>query len=119
MRIFGRWELRRIPPPPPPRARPPLAVPGTPVTDLEQHVYAASMGIHPGLRNFDARWVMSPWWLNWCRKLATDHGSAMQVADVQLQMIGIPVEVRASGGWPHLEPTERSRITGLESPPQA
>jgi hypothetical protein len=52
-------------------------------------------------------WVMSLEWLNECRRL-DDSAGRLHVPGLKVSgpeyLLGMPVEVRADGGVPHLEP---------------
>lgn len=71
--------------------------------DLRQHIYQA----HAAGPRRDSRWVMSAEWLNECRKLEDGSGHAVfqlrWTIDAPQTMLGIPIEIRADGGPPHLE----------------
>lgn len=71
--------------------------------DLRSHILAV---YSDGPRR-DSRWVMSPEWLNECRKIEDGTGHSMfrpsWTIDAPQKMLGIPIDVRADGGVPHLE----------------
>lgn len=52
----------------------------------------------------NSRWVMSLEWLNEVRKVDADKVPAWLAASPVETIMGIPLEVRADGGAPHLEP---------------
>jgi hypothetical protein len=71
--------------------------------DLRSHIYAAACGRPRGER---ARWVMNLEWLNEVRKMELKDHSGAYLCKVGLGefLLGLPVEVRADGGVPHLVP---------------
>lgn len=70
--------------------------------DLKEHIFKTlANGPHQ-----DSHWVMNMEWLNELRKLE-DHGGPLwrpswTISEPQM-LLGIPIEIRADGGVPHLE----------------
>jgi predicted phage gp36 major capsid-like protein len=72
--------------------------------DLREHIYQS----HANGPRRNSRWVMSPEWLNETRRIDTAGGASFWAHLSGMSgpeyLLGIPVEVRADGGPPHLEP---------------
>jgi hypothetical protein len=93
----------------PPHRLPPFEIPGTGVTDFARMIYGLYHAVPPALRQ-NVYWVMDPWWLEWCYEYAatTSQPEPIRAPGVQAELLGKPVLVIETGGWPHLEPTRRS-----------
>jgi HK97 family phage major capsid protein len=73
--------------------------------DLRGHLYRTYLETpHDNLVHY---WVMSPEWLNEVRKLDDSAGRPLhepgRAVSVPEYLLGMPIEVRADGGPPHLE----------------
>ena len=66
--------------------------------DLIRFILDAFYEIPPS-RRWGYRWIMNQEWLDECRKIAEPP----RVADIYLQLMGLPIEARPDGGVPHLE----------------
>jgi len=55
----------------------------------------------------DSRWVMNSDWFSEVRKLTDQTGAALWLPAISVTdpdiLLGLPVEIRADGGAPHLE----------------
>ena len=71
--------------------------------ELRSAIYETFAAV-PYLERNLSHWVMNQEWVNECRKLELEAGPAFWHFDrVGEYMLGIPIEVRAEGGLPHLE----------------
>lgn len=75
--------------------------------DLIRHLFEQMFAVQPGMR-LRSRWVMTPEWHSECRKLTDLNGRPLQIPPMSISapelLLGIPVEIRAGSGPPHLEP---------------
>lgn len=91
------------------RRAPPFEIPGTGVTDFAQMIYGLYYAVPPALRRESTiTWVMDPWWLHWCEEYAGTLSQPEPVPGAPPVLLGVPVLVIETGGWPHLEPASRS-----------
>ena len=72
--------------------------------DLQEHVYR----IYANTSELDrerSRWVMNLEWLGECRKMPDVAGNPFYRPQPGIPefLLGIPIEIRADGGAPHLE----------------
>jgi hypothetical protein len=109
--VTRRWAWRGSPAPPAPPRAPAFEVPGTGVRDLYRYLVIALNAVPPSLRR-NAVWVMDGYWLAWVRSCppAARPGLTSEIAAAppSLYLLGLPVTVLPDGGWPHLEPAQRT-----------
>jgi hypothetical protein len=67
--------------------------------DLHANLVGQLHAVPPATRA-RSRWVMNLEWLNECRRLSWE-ASPVQLTEPET-MLGLPVQVREDGGFPHL-----------------
>ena len=79
------------------------AVPPTPQDELTRALRDYLYEMHAAGPREHSHWVMSLEWLNEVRKIDAGNVPAWLAYSTPETILGIPIEVRADGGAPHLE----------------